>query len=362
MSALDALLLGDPWQISAAAYPEAGSAEEKLAFLLNYAVLAPSVLNTQPWKFVVRDGAVELHADRGRRLPIVDPDGRELLLSCGAALFNLCTAMRSFGHRADVRIRPNEKDADLLAVVTLEPAKTPSDLDRNLRDAIPKRRTVRRPFAERPLPEELLDELSEAAAREGADLSRAGDAHSKSQVAELVAEAERLHLADGAYRNELSAWIQQRIGEARGHDNEAAVRLGLGGSTPDPRATAEDLFVPLAASVARTFTSAEAAAAHQQARTAGAPAVVLLTAPQDSPRDWLAAGQALQRVLLTATRAGVSSSYLNPPVEIPSLRRRVAVAFGRHDVPQVLLRLGYGPDVPPASRRPVTEVVTFASS
>jgi hypothetical protein len=358
MSALDALLLGDPWQVSAAAYPEAGSAEEKIVFLLNYAVLAPSILNTQPWKFAVKNGAVELYADRGRRLPIVDPDGRELLLSCGAALFNLCTAMRSFGHRADVRIRPNEKDDDLLAEVTLAVAETPSDLDRRLRDAIPKRRTVRRPFEERPLPDELLDELSEAAGREGAVLSLTEDAHGKSQVAELVAEAERLHLANPAYRNELSTWIQQRIGEARGQDSEAAVRLGLGGSTLDPRAT-DDLFVPLAASVARTFTSADAAAAHQQARTAGAPAVILLTTPHDSPRDWLAGGQALQRVLLTATLAGVSSSYLDRPVEIPSLRTRIAAAFGRQDVPQALLRLGYGPDVPPASRRPVTEVITF---
>jgi nitroreductase len=362
MSALDALLLGDPWQVSAAAYPEAGSAKEKLAFLLNYAVLAPSILNTQPWKFVVKDGAVELHADRGRRLPIVDPDGRELLLSCGAALFNLCIAMRSFGHRADVRAFQNGKDSDLLAEVELAAAETPSDLDRELRDAIPKRRTVRRPFAERPLPAELLNELSEAAASKGAVLSRAEDAHSKSQVAELVAEAERLHLADTDYRNELSAWIQQRIGEARGQDSEAAVRLGMGGSTPDPRTMAEDLFVPLAASVARTFTSAEAAASHQQARTVGAPAVVLLTTPHDSPGDWLAAGQALQRVLLTATLAGVSSSYLNPPVEIPGLRSRIAAAFGRHDVPQAMLRLGYGPDVPPSSRRSVTEVVTFTPS
>jgi hypothetical protein len=134
-------------------------------------------------------------------------------------------------------------------------------------------------------------------------------------------------------------------------------RLGAGGRTPEPHSLS-GLAVPLAASVARTFTSAEAAAAHHQDRTQDAPVLALITTPQDGPRDWLAGGQALQRVLLTATLAHISSSYLNPPIEVPSLRSRVAAAFGCHGMPQVLLRLGYGPDLPPAPRRPVEQVIT----
>jgi hypothetical protein len=357
MAALDSLHLEDPWQVSRDIFPQAGSPDEKLCFLLNYAVLAPSILNTQPWKFHIEEGSVKLRADRERMLPVVDPEGREVLLSCGAALFNLCTAMRSFGHAAEMTILPDPHDRNLLAVVTLGAALVPSDLDWQLCDAIPKRRTVRRSFENRPLPQELRDGMCHAADREDAVLSFADSHQAKAQVAELVAEAERIHLADPEFRNELSKWIQERISEARALDSEALVRLRTGGYTPEPRAVS-DLFVPIAASVARSFSTGDAAAAHQQAHTEASPAVALLSTRKDTPRDWLAGGQALQRVLLTATLANATSSYLNPPIEVPSLRHRIAAAFGRRDRPQILLRFGYGPEIPPTPRRPVRQVVT----
>lgn len=349
------VLLENPWQVRAADFPEAGDPDEKLAFVVNYAVLAPSILNTQPWKFRIAGGAVTLHADRTRILPVVDPDGRELLLSCGAALFNLCTAIRSFGCRPQLTMFPDPRDSDLLACVELSAA-TPSARDRKLREAIPERRTVRQPFQERPLPKKLLADLSQAAEQEGATLSFIEDAEPKRRIAELVADAERIHLADPAFRTELSRWIQKRVNEAHDQGGEALFRLGAAGHTPQPDSETA-LFTQTAASVARGFATAEEAAAHERVRVEASPLLVLLATARDRPQDWLAAGQALQHVLLTATLAGAAASYLNPPIELPGLRPRVAAAFGARDMPQVLLRLGYGPDIPPAPRRPVRDVL-----
>ena len=91
-------VLSDPWEVFEADFPKTRDAGEKLRFLLNYAVLAPSGHNTQPWLFKVRNSEVELYTDRTRGLPVVDPEDRALVISCGAALFNLRAAVRHFGY------------------------------------------------------------------------------------------------------------------------------------------------------------------------------------------------------------------------------------------------------------------------
>ncbi len=109
--------LWDPWQTSEGAFPKAGASSEKLRFLLNYAVLAPSSHNTQPWLFRIVGDGVELYADRTRALPVVDPNDRELIMSCGAALFNLRIALRHFGYEAPMQTFPDATKPDLLARV-----------------------------------------------------------------------------------------------------------------------------------------------------------------------------------------------------------------------------------------------------
>src|SRR3712207_9303545 len=102
-------MLDDPWKVSEGEFPKSGDAEEKLHFLLNYAVLAPSGHNTQPWLFRVRANEVELYADRTRGLPVVDPEDRALIISCGAALFYLRVAIRHFGHADEVESFPDSE-------------------------------------------------------------------------------------------------------------------------------------------------------------------------------------------------------------------------------------------------------------
>jgi len=135
-----------PWAVSEAEYPTKGDTEERVRFLLGYAILARSGHNTQPWLFRIRDQAVEVLADRTRALPVVDPDDRALVISCGAALATLRIAARHFGFRADVDVLPDPRDEDLVARVSLEPGDSPSGDEETLFRAIRERHSNRQAF------------------------------------------------------------------------------------------------------------------------------------------------------------------------------------------------------------------------
>lgn len=351
----------DPREVSDKNFPRSGSGREKLLFLLNYAVLAPSILNAQPWRFRVSDDAISVFADRSRLLSVADPDGRELTISCGAALFNLRIAARSFGYDCDVEILPSSEEPDLLAEVRVRPGPEPTDFDRQMRAAILRRRTVRSRFDDKLLTEDLHKEMAEAARVEGAECTFAHETERKQRVGALVAEAERTHLGDAAFRDELRSWLAQRRTEDHEAMREAYSRMGVpAGHTPESREHRDQLLLT-AALTARQFANAESTAASRRAMAEASPALALLTTAQDTRKNWLAAGQAMQRVLLLATSAGASASYLNPPIEIACLRLRLPEIFGVKGYPQVLLRLGYAGAISPTPRRPLDEV-TFATS
>src|SRR6185503_12665698 len=155
-------IAADPWSISAKDFPANGTTPEKWKFFLSYAVLAPSSHNSQPWLFQVRHDTLELYADRRRACPVVDPHDRELILSCGCALFHLRCAMRHFGYPGVMELFP-DRDPDLVARVSLG-TKDVTDVEESLLFyAIPKRRTNRQPFYDEPVPSSLLISLQSAA-------------------------------------------------------------------------------------------------------------------------------------------------------------------------------------------------------
>lgn len=149
----------DPWEVQETDFPGVGSDEDRLRFLVSFAVLAPSGHNTQPWIFSVIDGSIDLYADRTLALPVVDPEDRELLISCGAAIFHLLVAIRRFGRRGDMALLPDPADEDLLARVSLGGPVQPTPEDLSLFEAIPRRHTNRKRFEPRPLPPALMRAL-----------------------------------------------------------------------------------------------------------------------------------------------------------------------------------------------------------
>lgn len=318
--------------------------EEQLRFLLNFAVLAPSSHNSQPWLFRLAGEEVSLLADRTRALPVADPDDREMIISCGAALFNLRVALRYHGYQPVVRTFPDLRDEDLLAFVRIAGRIQPTEEDHALFQAIGERRTYRFPFEDAPLPDGLEEALERAAREEGAELYLTRDPEVKNRLADLISEGDRIQGRDRSFRRELASWIHPN----RSHSRDGIPGYGMG--MGDLASIAGPLIV-------RTFDYGRGRAAKDRELAEGSPLLAVLSTPADNPVTWIRAGQALQRVLLTATAMGVYASFLNQPVECPELRPAVSQIAGGGTA-QLILRLGRGHAVRPAPRRSVMDVLT----
>ncbi|HSQ61533.1 MAG TPA: nitroreductase [Acidobacteriota bacterium] len=338
----------DPWRVREEDFPSIGPSASKLRFLLQYAVLAPSGHNTQPWLFRIVGDHVDVYADRTRALPVVDPEDRALTISCGAAIQNLTLALRHFGYREKVDFLPDPKDPDFLARVEIAGVHRTTDADRRLFRAILGRRTNRLSFESRPLPGDLLAALAEEAEIAGAHLVVTQDAPPKDAIATLIAEGDRTQLRDPSFRRELAAWI---------HPARHRTRDGIPGTALGVSLVLDSIATPALSLVVRTFDIGRGRAATDRALAEGSPALTTIWTAGDTPRHWLVAGMALARVLLRAQGAGVSASYLNQPIEVPTLRPRFRQLIGIAGYPQLLLRLGYGPSLDPTPRRAVEETM-----
>jgi hypothetical protein len=338
----DALL--EPYVEALDEFPITGTAAEKLRAAVKCAVLAPSSHNSQPWLFHIVGDALELRADRSRALPVVDPDDRELTISCGAALFQLLVTLRHFGNEPVVERFPDPADGDLLARVRIGRPHERTAEDDLLFRAIPDRHTYRAPFEDRCLPDHLGATLESASQAQGAWLHVFLTDAARDAVADLVAEADRVQMADKRFRRELAAWLRPNwSGRADGMPGFA---LGMG----DVQAAAGPLVV-------RTFDIGRGQAAKHHDLASGSPMLALLGTAHDSQWDWLAAGESLAHVLLRAQVDGVSASFLNQPIEVAELRLRVQGLTGRAGFPQLLLRLGPGRTTQGTPRRHLADVL-----
>ena len=336
--------LDDSWHISEEGFPVQGGPEEKLRYMLNYAVLAPSGHNTQPWLFRLSRDEVELYADRTRGLAVVDPEDRALIISCGAALFYLRTALRHFSYTGEIETFPDPGEMDLLARVRLGKEQEATEEEQRLFRAILGRHSNRQTFEDWQVPGRLLSALQASAWEEGAWLHLAEDAETKHKIADLISEGDRIQHADKRFRRELAAWMHSN--RSRSRDGVPGYAFGFG-------------YVMSAAGplVVRTFDVGGGEAAKDRQLAEGSPVLAVLGTEGDTPADWLAAGQALANVLLRAQAEGVSASFLNQPIEVPELRPQLRDVIGRTGFSQLLLRMGYGPEVRPTPRRTVEEVL-----
>ncbi|PLX37213.1 MAG: hypothetical protein C0606_11995 [Hyphomicrobiales bacterium] len=320
---------GDPRNIEPAAFPHQGGPRDRLRFALRYAVLAPSSHNSQPWRFRLHDDHVDILADNTRALSAVDPQRRELAMSCGATAEHLLIALAAFGIGTECRLLPEPERPDLVARVTVTGSVDPTTHDRDLVAAILTRHCDRTPYAPTELPDFVLDDLTEATRTLGIDLRLVLDDEGKSAIAGLVAEATRRQHADPAFRAELSDWMRRAA--APGKDGLSMAGFG-----------APDLATPLLAAAIRRFDIGSLLAKGDRARMDATPVLAVMLSPGDTLTDWLKTGRALARLFLTATVAGVSLALVNQPVEIPDLRAHLAsLVTDGSDHPQLLLRLGY---------------------
>jgi nitroreductase len=300
------------------------------------ATRAPSVHNTQPWRFVVAPPLIELHLDRERVLPVADPAAREARISCGAALFNLHAALRAAGVAVVVDLVPDPVRPDLLAVVRLGGYRAPTPEEKNLAAAIGRRGTNRWPFLDRPVPPQHRAALVRAAEADRAHLLLLDTPRALDTLATLLRRADHIQEEDPAFQRELRRWTDEAAGRDDGVPRSAGGPRPIGGSLLTPR---------------RFHAGAATERPFEQD-----PLVAVLTSHGDDVRDHVRAGQAMERVLVTATAVGLATSFLSQPLEVPSTRAALRTLLEVRGFPQVVLRVGYGYPAARTPRRPLEAV------
>jgi nitroreductase len=323
--------------------PNTAADQAVLAQCVQTAGLAPSLHNSQPWRFRIREAGIDVLADPGRRLEALDPAGRELLISVGAAVFTLRLAIRREGWIPELTVFPDPTEPDLVARVVPGRRAAPSAAVTALATVIAQRHTNRWPFDDAVVPADAIEQLNAAAAHEGALLTVAGAA-SRTLILGLGHAAERQLRASGGYRAELSRWTRR---SPRHRDGIPPAAIG-------PWDSLERL--PL-----RDFGLLQSQPWRTTERFEAHPTIAVLATDGDRPEDWVRAGQALQRVLLVATRLNLATTPISQPVEIPAIRELLTDTHAGRWA-QMIVRLGYGLPAAATPRRPLEEILQPADS
>jgi nitroreductase len=310
-------------------------------YLIATAARAPSVHNTQPWRFRVSEYAIELYADLGRKLR-VDPIGREMLISCGAALFGLRLAVRSLGYRPVVELLPDPAHLRLLARVTLGAPEPMTASERELLEALPHRHTHRGPFAPGPLPNGLVPRLQHDALAEGAELVLVDQAIAYQRLADIADTVGRRQDLDPVARAEVRRW--SRVPADPAHDGVPAHAFPASSGRQPGRLRQRDFDQGRGLGLLPADGPPPAATA------------VLIT-HGDGRADWLRAGQALHRLLARAAVSWVFASLYTQPLEADVIRVLITERLALPGTPQMLLQLGPAHTTHATARRSPADLI-----
>lgn len=317
---------------------------------VRFAVRAPSIHNTQPWRWELAGGELHLYADRSRQLAAADPDGRAVLISCGGALSLALLRLAAAGWAAAVDRLPDPADRDLLARVRVTGRQAPDGATMERAAAAERRHTERRPFRPDPVPAEVLDQLVRAAQDAGVYAYPVERTDQRLDLAVAMSWADRVESEDPAYRAELAHWVGPRA-EAAGEGVPASAVPHV--SAGRPRHT----DVPM-----RDFEAGTRGGQDVAGDVDEQPAYLVLLSRGDGPEQRLRAGEAYLRVSVEAERLGLASSAMTQGVDLPGVRERFRTLMAWADHPQMVLRVGYPPvePAPPTAtpRRPLSAVLT----
>lgn len=321
-----------------AQFPDA----DTLRTVLTLATRAPSIHNTQPWRWRVNTNSLDLYCEPEMQLHRTDPDGRDLIISCGVALHHCVVALASLGWQAKVSRFPDPDNSRHLASIEVTPL-VPDHADIALAAAIPRRRTDRRAYNSWPVAGGDIAQMAARAARSGVML-RQVDALDKMRA--IVAQSVLNHASDDAYMRELTAW---------------SGRYGAVAGVPARSAPPSDPHAPIPG---RLFAGPGLAQPSGVSPTDDSAAILALGTEKDDRMARLRAGEATSIVLLTATAMGLASCPITEPLEIPETREALRTdVFGASGYPQMLLRVGWAPinadPLPSTPRRRLVRVVDW---
>ncbi len=335
------------WAPSGELPKEASSPAEISRFAVEAAVHAPSVNNTQPWWFSTGDREVGVHADVERRLLLADPDGREMMISCGAALFTARVAIRYLGLVPTVSVLPDPDLPNLVARIRYGNEQTaPVEYERQLFAEIPRRRTHRGGFDAEPLPAGLISALRDEASREKATLRVMAEEGQRGALAAVVEAADYALRLDAARVREQSRWAPPPGSPRR--DGVPPTAYPARPERTEPSFPSRDFAHGHGWGLPPSGTGAVP-------RSAGV--VAVLTTAADRPEDWVDAGQALQRVLLLASSCGATAALHSQPLEVAELRAFIKTVLCDGAYPQMVVRVGTSDQAAASVRRRVDEVL-----
>jgi len=306
------------------------------------AVRAPSVHNTQPWRFVLRPESIEIHADWNRQLRVLDPSRRQLLISCGCALFNVRVALAAMGYDAVVERFPEPLQSDLVARVSLPSSPAGRVLIAEFSAAIDKRQSNRRRFADETLPVDVTYEMIAAANAEGAELFHIKQMEDLITTASLSQQADVTENANPAYRAELRAWTSD---DPTRRDGVPAIAV------PHVTGDAAD-DIPI-----RDFDTRGLGGLPSKTQSSTRQSLFLLGTRSEDEESWVRAGEALERVWLQATNRGYVASLFTQVIEVPRTRALLRDSLQLPMYPHVLIRIGRAPVTPASRRRRLADVI-----
>ena len=316
---------------------------ETMRAAITLATRAPSVHNSQPWLWRIADRSVHLYADPTRQLERTDPDLRDLLISCGAALHHVRIAFGSLGWHTEVHRLPNPAEPNHLAAIELH-RRPPSVEVIEAATAITQRRTDRRLFSDWRIPAAHVRRICTAASAEGVVTTEVPDGPARTAIRRAISESAQLHSGDSAYQQELAVWS----GRHGSLDGVPAANAPMPANSDEP---------------ARTFAAAELPQPPSRSDRTENAILLILSTPSDDVLSRLRAGEATSAALLASTVAGLATCPLTEPLEIPGTRDFIrTAALDDSGFPQMLIRLGWAPvssEPPPRTpRRYIDDVIS----
>ncbi|MBP1612984.1 MAG: hypothetical protein H6Q13_432 [Bacteroidetes bacterium] len=313
--------------------------------LVASAIKAPSGHNTQPWLFRLQEDAIEVHPNLKNALAVVDPENRELYISIGCAVENLCVAATQKGyHPTPVILQEN----DSISIIRIN-LKKQAPTNNPLFEAIAKRQTNRSAYNTRTIAADTLNLIQGIAKEEGIKfyMYKNGEANFDT-LTEYIRQGNEMQMKDEQFKNELLNWIRYN----KHHVNQTG--NGLAYATMGSPSIPKFLGKPLV----KAFLKPKTQNKSDIKKVTSSSHLVLFTIAANTPEEWILLGRTLERFLLETTRLGIANAYMNQPCELKELAQKIKEKLLPNDeYPVILIRLGYASPMPYSPRKSVDSVI-----
>ena len=316
------------WQIEVNDFNKLNTEKERLAFLIHFAVLAPSSHNNQPWLFKINENSIEVYRNKSRKLTVADTNDRQLFISIGCAIENICVAADYYGYTSEVEYTNDSDDSHLTAIIHLKKSNEKnSELSHNI-FSILTRKTNRNKYKNLTIEEDLLKKIINST-NHLVKVFIVKDKNNLESLADTAVLASIESMVDDEFRQELSFYIKHNLTKSK--VGMPGFSLGL----PTPIS----FILP---SLIKWFNMEKLAKGQNEALLKEyTPYLVILTTKNDTRHDWLKTGIAFQRIALLANQKGVSVSPWGAPIQIGGFYQSIQKIINTDERPQMFFRMGY---------------------